>query len=123
MNINYLAVVMLALTSVVIAMVEHRGQGERKIRTYVFSLIGALLTSLIFAVLINASRLLTLFGIIPLGWEPICVALVVWIGFFLPEALGQVAWKKKTVKESMIHAVYELGKLVLMALIFWWWKP
>lgn len=62
-----------------------------------------------------------------LGYDPenfalaLIFAVVVWAGFFLPFAIAKVVWQFKSWKVVWIDGSYELVRLLLMTVIFWYW--
>jgi hypothetical protein len=48
-------------------------------------------------------------------------AFMVWLGFFLPFHIGKVTWEMKKWGIVVLNGSYELIRVMLMALILWYW--
>lgn len=140
MKLNYLAVIVTAILSLGLGYlwftvffgkpwakimnydrsVQPTKQGM--MRSFAIFLVGAVFTSLVFAGLIEAARMIAYFGYLPKGTEPLLMVLAVWLGFYLPQSLGRVSWEGKCWGFVVINAGYDLVRLLMMAGIFWFWR-
>lgn len=140
MKLNYLAIIVTAVLSLGLGFVwfnllfektwnkimnydpEIKPEPKAMAKSFAIFIIGALFTSGIYAVLVEATRLIAMFGYLPKGSEPLILVLAIWLGFYLPNSLGRVSWENKGWNFVVINSGFDLVRLCIMTLVFWVWR-
>lgn len=132
--VNYLAVLVAALASMVIGFLWYSpvlfgnawqklmGWSEKQAKektakmgpAYLVALIGALVTAYVLAHLVTYLDVKT--------WQDaLMLAFWTWLGFIATTGLSMVLWEGKPIKLYLINVGYSLADLVAMALILTYW--
>jgi hypothetical protein len=140
MKINYFAVIACCLVSLGLGFVwfnllfgkvwakimhydlSQRPSSSEMMKSFSLFLFGSLLSTLVLFCLVQLARIVSVFGYVPKGTEPYLVAIVVWIGFYIPQSLNRVSWEKKGWDFVLIHGAYDLVRLVVLSLLLWYWR-
>lgn len=134
-TMNYLAVIVAAASAIVLGFLWYgpffgkpwmkamrytdedmkKAKEKGMTQTYLLMTIGAILKAFVLASLIVSLSVMTSAGALSL-------ALVLWIGFFVPLLMGDQLWGDKPWNLFVINAMYELFALGIMGVILAMWR-
>ncbi len=134
MSVNYLAVVVAAVVSIIIGSLWYspllfgnvwmrlqrftkkdmdKAKQKGMVKSYIMASIGSLVTAFVLGYLIDMIGKDVYTGIL--------LALLAWLGFIVTTSLGSVLWEGKPVSLYVLNILFHLVNLVVMGLILGAW--
>jgi hypothetical protein len=137
-SVNFLAVIASSILSLILGFLWYGNlfrdqwlkysevkfaEGERPtpaamVKSITIFFVSALFTSYVFGLGLEIWRH---FLTEPKWLDSLYFAVIVWIGFFIPFQTGRVSWEKKSWNLVFINGSFDLIRLLLTGLIFWFW--
>jgi hypothetical protein len=100
------------------------GQGAAMAKSFALDVVTAVVTAFVFAFSLRVwTAAAPALGCDAASFRDAFVfSLLLWVGFFLPFAVGKVIWLRKSWAVAAIEGGYELVRVVLMLLVLWYWR-